>query len=405
MTRRIWWQRPVLRTDEEDERERRVTWLELFFDLLFVVVIAELSHGLATHVTWDGVGTYIFLFLHVWWVWIGATYYNERFETDGFENRFFTFLQMLPIAGMAVFAHYALGKTAVGFALSYALARIIITSLWWRGGRYDRRFRPTSRYFVAGFSLSIGLFLLSVFVDPPVRFWLWSMGLIVDTLTPLLTLRSQAQLPPFSTSKLPERFGLFVLIALGESVVGTVQGLAAQENLSLLTGITGILGLLLAFGLWWIYFDFINRRPPKRGTGWTFAWGYLHLPLIAAIAAAGAGVLNVIADEDGMLGENVILLIGSSVGLALIAMGLLELTLAWSPNEPTHPRLSPALKFAAGAIALLLGLWNNDISVIVLQLLLLFLVVVQMVYGLYVWFTQELPDNPEETVSLMPEQE
>lgn len=405
MARRIWWQRPILRTDEAEDRERRVTWLELFFDLLFVVVIAELSHELATHVTWEGVGAYAFLFLHVWWVWIGATYYNERFETDGFDNRFFTFLQMIPIAGMAVFAHYALGKTSVGFALSYALARIIITVLWWRGGRYDRRFRSTGQRFVVGFSLSIGLFLLSVFIDPPARFWLWSLGLVIDTLTPLLTLRQQSQLPPFSTSKLPERFGLFVLIALGESVVGTVQGLAAKETLSGLTLVTGVMGLLLAFSLWGIYFDFVNRRPPKRGIGYTFAWGYLHLPLIAAITAAGAGVLNVIADEDGVLGENVSLLIGSATGLALIVMGLLELTLAWSPNEPTHPRLSPGLKFAAGAIAILLGALGGGLSVILLQVLLLALLLAQTGYGLYVWFTQDLPDDIEQTASVTVEQE
>ncbi|NJL47546.1 MAG: low temperature requirement protein A [Leptolyngbyaceae cyanobacterium SM2_5_2] len=164
MAKRVWWQHPTLRTDEEQTHERRVTWLELFFDLFFVVVIAELAHSLAENISWAGVGAFVFLFLPVWWVWIGATYYNERFETEGFENRLFTFLQMIPIAGLAVFAHYALSKTAVEFALSYALARLIITYLWWQGGRCDRRFRPTARWFVAGFSLSILLFVASVFV-------------------------------------------------------------------------------------------------------------------------------------------------------------------------------------------------------------------------------------------------
>lgn len=393
MTRRIWWQRPVLRTDEEEERERRVTWLELFFDLLFVVVIAELSHDLAAHISWAGVGKFCFLFLHVWWVWIGATYYSERFETDGFENRFFTFLQMIPIAGMAVFAHYALGKTSVGFALSYALARTIIIYLWWRGGHYDRRFRPTGKRFVTGFSLSLTLFVLSVWVAPPARFWLWGAGLVIDATTPVFTVRQQAKLPRFSTSKLPERFGLFVIIALGESVVGTVQGLAERQSMSLMAGITGVLGLLLAFGLWWVYFDFVNRRSPKRGMGWGFAWAYLHLPLMATVAAAGAGTLKVISDNDWVLPGNVGLLIGSSIGMALIIMGLLELTLARSPLEPTHPRLSPGLKFVGGAIALLLALFSNGQNVIVLQLLLLSLLLAQMIYGLYVWFTQELPES------------
>jgi len=395
MARRVWWQKPTLRTDEEYHHERRVTWLELFFDLFFVVVIAELAHSLAANISWAGAAQFVFLFLPVWWVWIGATYYNERFETDGFENRLFTFLQMIPISGMAVFAHYALGKTAVEFALSYALARLIITYLWAQGGRYDRRFRPTARWFVAGFSFSILLFVASVFVAPPLRFWLWGLGLLVDLLTPMLTVNHQSRLPQFSTSKLPERFGLFVIIVLGESIVGTVQGLAAQDTLTWFTAITGILGIALAFGMWWIYFDFINRRPPKPQIGWAFAWAYLHLPLVISIAATGAGILNVIADPDQILSVNVSWLISLSVGFSLIVMGLLELTLAITADEPTHPRLSPGLKLGAGLMACLLGNLGSGLNVVVLQLMLMALLVVQMAYGFYIWFSQDLTVDGE----------
>ncbi|MDX2232016.1 MAG: low temperature requirement protein A [Leptolyngbyaceae cyanobacterium bins.349] len=391
MARRLFWQHPQLRTDEEQNRDRRVTWLELFFDLFIVVVVAEFAHNLAADVSWVGVGQFIFLFLHLWWVWIGATYYTERFETEGFDQRLFTFLQMVPIAGMAVFAHYAFGKTSVEFALSYALNRLIITYLWWRGGRYDRRFRPTAHRFVLGFSLSILMFVLSVFVSPPLRFVLWGVGLFLDLITPVLTLRLQALLPRFSTSKLPERFGLFVIIVLGESVMGVVNGIAQLKTVTWITGIIGVLGLAIAFGMWWIYFDFVSRRPPKIGTGWAFAWGYLHLPLIGAIAATGAGILNVVSDPDAQLSPEVSVLIGSSVGVSLIIMGLLELTVQRAPDEPTHPRLSPGLKFAAGALAIAFGLLSGNGWAIGLQLGLLALLMIQMAYGLYVWFTQDLP--------------
>lgn len=158
MTRRIWWQVPKLRTDEDEHRERRVSWLELFFDLYFVVVIAEVAHYLAEHLSWGGLGNFIFLFLPVWWIWIGATYFLERFETEGIENRLFIFLQMIPIAGMAVFAHGGLADTSVGFGLSYAIARTIQISLWAWGGYHNPAFRPTAKRFVTGFSLSVALF-------------------------------------------------------------------------------------------------------------------------------------------------------------------------------------------------------------------------------------------------------
>jgi low temperature requirement protein LtrA len=393
MAKRTWWQKPSLRHDEEEGLERRVGWLELFFDLYFVVTIAELAHNLAENVSWTGLGQFIFLFLPVWWVWIGGIYYIERFETEGIEQRLIVFAQMIPIAGLAVFAHYGMGKTSVGYALSYAICRTFHIFLWWRAGRYDRLFRPVAKRFVLGFSISVGLFYLSVFMPIPLRFWLWGAGLFLDFLTPVLTLKQQATLPRLSTSKLPERYGLFMIIVLGESVMGVVSGLAEQEAFSLLIAIAAILGIAIAFGLWWIYFDFVGRRPPKPDVVSSISWGYLHLPLAIAITATGAGVLNVIADKDTRLDYPVGLLIAVAVGSTLAMIGLIELLLRRDPNEPTHPHLSPGLKFGGGAIALTIGLISNGFNIVLLEGLLLIPILMQVFYGLYVWFSQELDEQ------------
>lgn len=393
MARRSWWQKPTLRTDEDEGRDRKVGWLELFFDLYFVVVIAELAHYLAGHVSWSGLGEFIFLFLPVWWIWIGATYYIERFETEGIENRLIVFAQMIPIAGLAVFAHDAMGETSVGYALSYAVCRTFHTVLWWRGGIHDRQFRPVAKRFVLGFSISTGLFYLSVLMPLPVRFWLWGAGLAIDLITPAFTLEHQAMLPRLSTSKLPERYGLFMIIVLGESVVGVVSGLADQSVFSGFVAIAAILGIAMAFGLWWIYFDFIGRRPFKPGIWYAFFWSYLHLPLAIVVTAAGAGLLNVIADEDGKMDYAVGLLIAGAIGSALILIGLIETLLRRDPDEPTHPRLSSGLKFGGGAVAIIIGLVSRGFNIAALEALLLIPIFVQMAYGLYVWFTQDIDET------------
>lgn len=393
MAKRTWWQRPSLRTDEEEGLDRKVGWLELFFDLYFVVTIAELAHNLAENVSWTGLGEFIFLFLPVWWIWVGATYYIERFETEGIEQRLIVFAQMIPIAGLAVFAHYGMGKTSVGYALSYAVCRTFHIFLWWRGGRHDRQFRPVAKRFVLGFSISVGLFYLSVFMPIPVRFWLWGAGLLIDFVTPLFTLKQQAALPRLSTSKLPERYGLFIIIVLGESVIGVVSGLADQEAFSVLIAIAAILGIAITFGLWWIYFDFVGRRPPKPNAVSALSWSYLHLCLAIAITATGAGILNVIADEDSRLDYPVGLLIAVAVGSTLFIIGLIELFLRRDPDEPTHPRLSSGLKFGGGVIALCIGLISNGFNIVLLEGLLLIPILMQVLYGLYVWFSQELEEQ------------
>jgi low temperature requirement protein LtrA len=385
MAKRIWWQKPQIRTDEEQHLHRKVSWLELFFDLIFVVIIAELSHNLAIDVSWVGAGKYILLFLPAWWVWIGATYYNERFETEGIENRLFTFLLILSVAGLAVFSHHALGETSVGFALSYVFARSIVTVLWWRAGYHQPSFRPTAKRFVIGSSISIALFILSVFVPPPTRFIFWVIGLFIDINTPIFTLKHQAKLPKFSSSRLPERYGLFMIIVLGEAVVSVVQGLAAKEHFDFAHAITGILGMTLTFGIWWIYFDFVARRPPKPAIGWVFAWGYLHMPLVMSVTATAAGINNVIASKATVLPLNVRYLICGSLAISLAVIALLETTLRRDEDEPAHPIWSPGLKLAAAVVTLILGLFGG-LGAIALLSLLVILLAIQMSYGLWVWF-------------------
>ncbi|MDH3651402.1 MAG: low temperature requirement protein A, partial [Saprospiraceae bacterium] len=302
MARRKLFERPFLHFEEEREEHRVVTWLELFFDLFFVVSIAQLTHALSAHPTWYDAFKFVALFIPVWWVWIGFTYYNERFESNGLENRLFTFALMVPIIGLAVFAHHGLDETFQGFVLSYVVARIIITFLWLRGTLYVPAFRAAGMRFVIGFSLSIIIATLAAFSDGTIRYVLFGLALTIDILSPFTTLNLHDKLPRFSSSKLPERFGLFVIIVLGEMVVGIVSGLAKLDHFTNPLIIETILGVALGLGMWWVYFDFIGRRSPREGSGWAFAWGYLHLPLVMTIAATGAGVANVIG-HDGTLSE------------------------------------------------------------------------------------------------------
>ena len=148
---RRWWSKPALHPPEDTAR--RVTSLELFYDLVFVVVISRLAHHLGAHPDAGGLRDFALLFVPVWWVWVSGTYYNERFETYDLSFRAFVFLQMLAVAAMAATAEASTGRTAPGFALAYALARLVLTLLWWRAGRHNPQVRPVTNLYVAGFSV------------------------------------------------------------------------------------------------------------------------------------------------------------------------------------------------------------------------------------------------------------
>ena len=146
---------PLLQKEEPQNSHRSATWLELFFDLFFVAVIGNLSHELTKNISLSGVENFAISFIAIWWIWIGITIYNERFETDGIENRLFTFLLMIPVTGLAIFSHNVTEGNLQNFLLSYMIARIIIVLLWLRAGYHNKPFRPTSNIYILGFSASI----------------------------------------------------------------------------------------------------------------------------------------------------------------------------------------------------------------------------------------------------------
>lgn len=391
------WQRPALRTDEDFHQDRSVSSLELFFDLVFVVIIARLAHHLAGHVDVAGVVGFAAQFLAVFWVWNGFTYYAERFESNGLENRLFTFLAIVPVGGLAVFGEEGLGTTYVGFALAYLLARGVNQAGWIRAGIHVPVFRATSARFFTGYALATVIILTSFAMSGPVRIVMFAVAVVVDISTPYFTVSTQSDLPRLSTSKFPERFSLFTIIVLGESVVGVIVGLSElqeQRELDAAGIVAGVLGLAIGFAMWWIYFDFVARRSPRPVFVTALFWVYLHIAGLAAITAIGVGVSVAIADaENGSLSDPSRYLLVGSVALGLLGVAALETTLARDEFEPTHERLSPALKVGPAALVGLLGILDLGWSTIWLFLLLLAGLAVPMGYGAYVWFTDRAPQQ------------
>jgi low temperature requirement protein LtrA len=397
-TRRAW-QRPALRTDEEFEQHRAVSWLELFFDLVFVVVISRLADHLASHLDVAGVVTFAVQFLAVFWVWNAFTYYAERFESEGLENRLFTFLAIVPVAGLAVFSDEGFGATYVGFALAYLLARVVNQIGWVRAAFHVPVFRPVAARFLGGSVVVIAVILASFATTGGVRVALFTFAVVLEIAIPYFTVAHQSSLPRLSTSKFPERFGLFTMIVLGESVVGVIVGLSELQHRGVLNGLgilAGVFGLAVGFSLWWIYFDFVARRAPKPVFVTALFWVYLHLAVLTAITATGVGVSVAIADTaTGSLADPSRYLLVGSVVLGLLGVAALQTTLARVEDDPTHPRLGPALKVGVAAVIGTLGMLDLGWSTYALLVLLLAGLAVPMIYGVFVWFSPARSPNQE----------
>lgn len=387
---RSWWQPPKRIADREEERT--VTFLELFYDLVYVVIVAELAHALAVDVTWAGIGRFTFLFVIVWWAWLNGATYHDLHGNNDIRTRVFTFLQMGSVAAMAVFAHNAMGEGSTGFALSYAAFQLILLVLWWRTGMHDPNHRPLSQPSAVMFSLTTLLFASSVFVMEPLRFYLWGIAVVVSLLMPLYTsnlgrnnpaVQAQIDLSTAVSPSLVERFGLFTIIVLGEVIAGTIRGLAEHHDLSWEAGITAVLGMVVAIGIWWFYFDAISHHLPRPGRTMMLTWAFLHLPMTIGIASVGAAVLNVVENAGEALPLGVRWLLVGACALVLVIIPLLMGTIRIpKEHQPIYRRGRSAGLVAAVLIALL-GL--TSLSTIPLLIGVILLLLAPVFYSLLAW--------------------
>jgi low temperature requirement protein LtrA len=180
-----------------------------------------------------------------------------------------------------------------------------------------------------------------------------------------------------------ERFGLFTIIVLGEVVVAVVRGVAGHHHLSLAVGATGALGMLVAIGLWWVYFDLISHHLPRPGNLTVSGWMYLHLPMTMGIAAVGAAILNVVEAAGEPLPPEVRwLLVGATV-VVLVSIAALTRTIQVSEEyRPVH-RTGGRTLFLSSAIIVLLGFTN--LTAIPLLLALNLHLLAPVFYGLNTW--------------------
>ncbi len=372
----------MLHDHSQSDHDHRVTWLELFYDLVFVVTISQLTHHLADDVSLKGIATFIFLFIPVWWAWIGMTFYSDRFETHDISQRLFTFLSIIGVASLAYHIPHALSTTTTGFVLSYSFIRIILAVLWIRAGYYNKPFRPYAKRYGTGLLLSISLWLFSLQFSGPTQWAFWGIGLAIEYMTPLTTKNIKKRLPSQNNSgHLPERFGLFMIIVLGESIVGIVQGLNSISFIDYSTLISFILGISFIFMVWWMYFDHINERKMKAGAWYLTGWSYGHLPLVMSIGALGAGILNIIKASNSILDQASLWLVCATVSMSLISMGLIELTLLKKEHTPCSQKTGKITRFGGALLCLIFPVFEimKNTPILLSGLIMVFLM--QILHG------------------------
>lgn len=383
MTRAIF-HPPKLRREECEEGERSATWLELFFDLIFVVAIAQLAHNFQQEFSFIGLAKLAVLFVPVWWCWIGATFYDTRFDNDGLVDRLITLMQMAIAASMAANIHHALDNSSIPFALSYIAFRAVLVCQYLHAGYYVPQARHLTNWYAGGFAISLVFWLASLFVPLPWRFVLWGLGLIIDFVAPLTAGARVAKVPP-NMAHTTERIGLFTIIVLGESIVAVVGGVSGKEWTPMSIAIA-LLGLSIAFSFWWMYFDTVDESPlhaMKKGKmKVALIWLYSHLPLAVGLTATGVGVEKMIhglGNESAMV-EKVLFCLAVALCLFILS------DLHWTSCELGKTKCKKILTYyrlGAAAFVLTLAFASSFLSSLMVITLVAFACTIQIVLDIF----------------------
>ncbi len=369
-------QPPKLRTRET----RAASRLELFFDLAYVLCVAQIASSFLTDLDRDGVLEFIGLFAVVLLSWVQFTLHNNRFDTDDLILRFAKLAAMLAILGAAASMSDALGDKVVPFTCSYALGRVILAGLYFRAWKHVPDARGTTTVYLVSMTGVAALWVVSIAVPVPWKFVVWAVATLIDVAAPIVAGRRPGR-APLHLEHLPDRFGLLVILVLGEVIAGIVTGVHDTKWAGV-SVVIGVAGFLVAAALWWAYFDVggavsahaiqIADEQDRKGSAAKDATAsadpgaepdthdepvderhdlfvYGHWPLTAGILAVAVGVEELVLHPDRSLPSSASYLVSVGVAAFMLGAGMLL------RGGEQRSRLSLVWPLAAAAAVLIWG--------------------------------------------------
>jgi low temperature requirement protein LtrA len=289
---------PTLRDGE------RVTPLELFFDLVFVLAITQCTALMSHHPTWSGVAQALLVLGMLWWAWTGYSWLTSVIDPEEGAVRLVMFGAMAALLLVSLCVPEAFGNLALAFALIYGVVRTAHIALFMLASPEDDALRHSVLGLAASTAVAVALLATASLFDGLAQGALWALALLLDMGGPYFFGADGWKLVP---GHFAERHGLIVIIALGESIVAI--GVGAAHTLTLGIGTAAVLGVALTAAMWWVYFDIVaivaGRRLAEAETGKAQnemardSYSYVHLLMVAGIVLVAFGMKTTIGHFDG----------------------------------------------------------------------------------------------------------
>jgi low temperature requirement protein LtrA len=283
-----WWGPP--RRFDPNFEERRISWLELFYDLVYVIAISRITHHLAMHITLNGILEYACLFILIFWGWVNGSMYHDIHGSIGLRTRLMTLWQVMIIAALAVTIDQSSPKRFEYITITLMVMQLFITYLWWSVGFYDKEHRRYNLPYTLLFLLSFALMWCSLYVSPEWRKLIVPLVILFNYIPPFIAqlLLRRSSLDLSLSSSMTERLGLFTIIVFGEVVLGVVNGISKADILHFSTWLSFALALSIVFAMWWVFFTLVSNRNARKGFIIASLLELLYIPTLISLGVMAA---------------------------------------------------------------------------------------------------------------------
>ncbi|HUZ59866.1 MAG TPA: low temperature requirement protein A [Hanamia sp.] len=396
----IWWGPP--KKFSTDFKERKISWLELFYDLVYVIVISRTTSHLLTYPGADGILDYLLFFFMIFWGWINGSMYHDLHGSQGIRTRLMTLWQMLAVAALAVTMSTPTSLFIPKIIFALIFLQGYITYLWWSVGIYDKNHRILNRPYTLCYLAALFLIIATLFVQQPYKRILFCGVLALNYLPPFVVspLFAKRDLNLKLSSSMVERLGLFTIIVFGEAILGVINGTGEVAILSSHVWTCFALGILIMFELWWVFFALIADREIKSGFLKGQVMSLLYIPAMATLGIVGASFSELIMKLDNVGEDHLFLklLFGISLSLFLLSTLAISLFLQYPKSYELSKKKVKILFISSAFFILLLTFFFEKLDLIhYLELIFCILFIIIFTFT-RIWFKVELKQMDKKEV-------
>src|SRR5579862_269898 len=298
MYQKTWWRNSNERNANIDNR--KISWLELIYDLIYVIAISKITHNLSMQLNIAGFLDYFYMLGLIYWGWLNGSAHHDLLGANDLRTIFLTIWQIVILSALIVTLNSPADKIYFNTTVVILIMQYYITYLWWSEGIYDKTNMHLNRYYTVIYSIAFALIFSTFFLHQPFLRIVFYLALLLNYLPPYFENRAlkEKRFEYRLTNSMAERLGLFTIILFGEVMSGVIHGMSTFQNITFYRWRLFILSIFIVFTLWFIFFKMIGDKKVKKGFIRDNIYALLFLPVAMSLGIIGVAFEKIFITDN-----------------------------------------------------------------------------------------------------------